>query len=210
MFRTILAAGIFFCLLSFARADYDSAVAALEVGDYENAFNEFKLLAEDGDAEAQNKLAMMFQRGMGIPQDPDAALQWYQKAAEGGFSPAQLNLGAMYRKGVCIPPDYPEASRWYRKAAEQGVSEAQYNLGMMYFYGNGLPRDMVQAYAWVDIAANSGNERARDSLGVIIAELDPAGLDQARKLAIEYGNRYGYREQVGDTNTKPEEIISAQ
>ena len=208
MLRITLAGILLFSLPVFVRADYDSAVAALEANDYETAFNEFLLLAKEGNAEAQNRIGMMYQGGMGVPQDPEEALKWYQKSAEDGFTPAQLNLGSMYRKGVCIPPDYIKASEWYRRAAEQGVSEAQYNLGILYFSGNGLPRDVVQAYAWVDVAAADGNERARDSRGVIESELDPAQLEDARRLAGELWEKYGNKERAGDRNINSARIKS--
>lgn len=188
---------VFFAVLLFqapVQADYDLAVAALEANDYETAFNEFLVLAEAGNTEAQNKIGMMYQRGIGIPQDPAEALKWYHKAAEDGHIFAQFNLGSMYQKGICITQDYPEAFKWYRMAAEQGVTDAQYNLGIMYFSGDGIPIDVVQAYAWVDIAATRGNERARNSLSIIESEMTTDQLEEARKLAKEFSEEYGNRE----------------
>lgn len=194
MSRIALVSLIIFSFSTFARADYDSAVAALEANDYETAFNEFLALAEAGNAEAQNKIGMLYQRGIGIPQDPTEALKWYHKAAEDGHIFAQFNLGSMYQKGICITQDYPKAFKWYRMAAEQGVTDAQYNLGIMYFSGDGIPIDVVQAYAWVDIAAAGGNERARNSRSIIESEMKPDQLEEARKLSKEFGEKYGNRE----------------
>ena len=194
MLRTVSTLFMIFLFSTLVQADYDSANAALKAGDYEIAFNEFQSLAEAGNAEAQNKIGMMYQRGIGIPQDPAEALKWYRRAADDGYTFAQYNLGAMYQKGICIQQDSPEALKWYRRAAEQGVTEAQYNLGIMYFSGDGIPKDIMQAYTWIDVAALGGNERAQDSRDLIESEMSPEQIEEARKLAKEFWQMYGYKE----------------
>ena len=62
-------------------------------------FDEWKLLAEQGIAEAQYKLALMYSRGEGISRDDKEAVKWYRLAAEQGIAGAQSNLGLMYEKG---------------------------------------------------------------------------------------------------------------
>ena len=59
-------------------------------------FEEAKRLAEDGDAEAQNDLGVMYGNGEGVPQDYKEAVKWYRLAAEQGVAAAQYNLGGMY------------------------------------------------------------------------------------------------------------------
>ena len=46
-----------------AWAGIDEGVAALERGDYETAFREMKPLAEQGDADAQYNLGLMYDEG---------------------------------------------------------------------------------------------------------------------------------------------------
>jgi len=77
--------------------------------------------AQAGDAEAQYYLGQMFERGLGVPPDYEAAAQWYRKAAEQGDSAAQISLGSLYEAGRGVPRDGEEAIRWYRRAA--GMSE---------------------------------------------------------------------------------------
>ncbi len=73
--------------------------------------------AEQGDADAQYKLGLMYAvLGEGVPQDRQEAAKWFRKAAEQGDAGAQLLLGAMYREGHGVPQDYREAVKWYRKA----------------------------------------------------------------------------------------------
>src|SRR3981081_742616 len=56
--------------------------------------------ADQGDAVAQNKLGMMYEKGQGSSQDYSEAVHWYRKAADQGYAEAQFNLGGMYYRGM--------------------------------------------------------------------------------------------------------------
>ena len=60
--------------------------------DIENA----KYHAENGDAEAQYHLALIYDTGNGLPRNPREAEQWYKKAATAGHAAAQYYLARMY------------------------------------------------------------------------------------------------------------------
>ncbi|QPB43699.1 sel1 repeat family protein [Rodentibacter haemolyticus] len=66
--------------------------------DYANTFRWAKKLAEQGVAQAQFNLGLMYANGQGVKQDDTQAVYWYQKAAEQGVADAQVNLGLMYEK----------------------------------------------------------------------------------------------------------------
>src|SRR5512141_173300 len=111
---------------------FENATKAYERGDYKTAYRLFKPLAEQGNADAQYNLGIMYDHGQGVPQAYTKAVRWYRKAAEKGLAQAQFNLGWAYGKGQGIAQDYAEAVRWYRKAAEKGLAQAQFNLGIAY------------------------------------------------------------------------------
>ena len=71
------------------------AVWADDVSD----FRETLQAAEQGDAQAQNKLGEMYDNGLGVRQDDAEAVRWYRQAAEQGHAVAQKNLGEMYDNG---------------------------------------------------------------------------------------------------------------
>jgi TPR repeat protein len=48
------------------------------------AFNDCMAQAEQGDADAQTWVAMMYYEGKGVPQDDNRAFKWFTKAAEQG------------------------------------------------------------------------------------------------------------------------------
>jgi len=149
-------------LSAFGRAwgGYDEAVAAYYNADYATALKGFRLLAVQGNKDAQADLGIMYENGYGVSKDLHEARRWYRKAAEQGNPKAQYNLGVMYAKGTGGPQDYTEAVKWYRKAAEQGDASAAFNLGSMYESGQGVVQDHIEAYAWWNIGAAKGDPAA--------------------------------------------------
>ena len=75
--------------------------------------------AEQGHAEAQCHLGIMYANGQGVEKDESMAVKWYRKAAEQGHTKAQANLGFMYATGKGVPQSFSEALRWLRKAEAQ-------------------------------------------------------------------------------------------
>ncbi len=120
---------------------FEDGVAAHDNGDYATALRLWRPLAEQGYANAETNLGIMYYEGRGVPQDYAAAMSWYRKAAEQGYANAQTNLGAMYNMGRGVPQDFAAAVMWYRKAADQGEAVAQYNLANMYDKGRSVPQD---------------------------------------------------------------------
>ena len=88
--------------------------------DYTAALQEFRSLAEQGDAQAQYKLGTMYDNGQEVSQDYAEAAKWYRKAAEQGFAKAQFNLGWMYKNGRGVKKDYGYAYVWFDIAASLG------------------------------------------------------------------------------------------
>ena len=75
-------------------ADFDKGMTAYRSGDYQAALAEWRPLAESGHATAQYNLGLMYEQGMGVPQDHARAVAWYRRAAEHGYVKAQHNLGS--------------------------------------------------------------------------------------------------------------------
>lgn len=72
--------------------------------------------AQAGDAEAQTYVGEIFEKGLGVPPDHEAAAVWYRRAAEQGSSRAQMNLGHLYERGLGVERDPVEALSWFRRA----------------------------------------------------------------------------------------------
>jgi TPR repeat protein len=67
-------------------ADWEKGVTAYKSGDYATALREWTPLAEQGDAAAQYKLGVTYEKGTGVIQDNVYAHMWYNIAASSGKS----------------------------------------------------------------------------------------------------------------------------
>ena len=166
-------------------ADFNKGLTAAQSGDFATALKEWKPLAEEGNAVAQNNLGLMYHNGWGVPQDYKEAVYWYRLAVEQGYAIAQYNLGLMYEKGKGVPQDDKEAVRLYRLAAEQGYADAQGNLGVMYVFGKGVTKDFVYAHMWGNIALMNGNERGELVRGHVAEKMTSSQIEEAQRLARE-------------------------
>ncbi len=64
--------------------DFEVGVEAWGRGDYDTALQEFRLLANQGHAQAQVNLGIMSSQGQGVPKDSVQAYRWYTLAAGQG------------------------------------------------------------------------------------------------------------------------------
>ena len=92
---------------------------------------EWRKVAEHGDALAQLILAKLYATGDGVAKDESRAVEWYRKSAEQGNAVSQCALGDCYFEGKGVAKDELRAVEWYRKSAEQGNDEAKKILNLI-------------------------------------------------------------------------------
>ena len=97
--------------------DFQKGLDAYNGGDFLSALQEWRPLAEQGDANVQAKLGVMYASGEGVPQDYAEAARWYRLAAERGNAVAQYNLGVMYAEGEGVLRNYVQAHKWFNLVA---------------------------------------------------------------------------------------------
>jgi hypothetical protein len=150
--------------------------------------DEYLDAAEQGNAEAQFKLAMCYANeedydkamewlisaakqgevnalckmaDIHQERDPETAFDMYKEAAEQGFVRAQSSLGMCYAQGIGVVKDQQQAMYWISKAAEQGDIATQFALGMIYLQGTNVDKDEARAFQWIEKAANQGLPNAQ-------------------------------------------------
>ena len=163
------------CPLPSARADFDTALAAVDSGDYALALMEFRALAQRGDPRGENGLGILHLRGNAVPRDLKAAFNFFHSAATKGLAVAQNNLAETYDNGWGVRADPLQARHWYAVAAEQGNVDARAALGIMLLDGRGVPQATEQGRAWLEQAAYAGHPEAQAHLGHLYRAGD-AGL----------------------------------
>jgi TPR repeat protein len=213
---TVLATVLSLAFTPLAAQDFQKGVAAYQAGDYATALQEWKPLAEAGDAVAQFSLGYIYQNGDGVLQGYAEAVRWYRLAADQGYANAQAKLGVMYENGYGVLQDYAEAMRWYRLAADQEDANAQYNLGNMYANGRGVPQDYAEAVRLYRLAADQGDANAQYNLGFMYENGQGVLQDNVTahmwyNIGAANGNELGgtNRDSIAEGMT-PSEISKAQ
>ena len=137
---TLLLTLIFTALVSkISHAEsFQAGLNAMDREHYATAFRAWKDLAEDGEAEAQNNIAFLYERGYGVKQSYTRAIEWYKKAAAQQSPEAIYNLGMLAFNGYGMRQDYLAAKRYFTEAAELELADAHYMLGLIYYQGHGL------------------------------------------------------------------------
>lgn len=195
----LLALGLLFSAAAWAERDpVEAGVAAYEAEQYERAYELLKPEAEEGDAEAQYYVALMYDQGEGVEVDREKATALFTSAAESGHTIAQIATAYSYLKGIGVDRDYEKAADWYRKAAENGDSAAQRSLGLRYKHGEGVKQDYEEAAKWFHRAAEQGDERAFYELGIAYRYGDGVEQDYVKaahwnRKAMEAGYAHAKR-----------------
>jgi uncharacterized protein len=134
-------------------ADFDAGVAAYNANDLPLAFKDFFAAAEQGHADSQYNVALVYEKGLGVDKDEAEAVIWYAKSAAQGNAAAQFNLGVLYENGRGTPVDFAQAREWYRRASSQRDALAIGNLGELYVRGQGVQENKIAGVALLLLSA---------------------------------------------------------
>jgi len=132
--------------------DLSSGIAAFEAKHFSQAAALLSPLADLGNPDAQYRMAIMAQNGLGMVRNELLAYKYMKSAAEQDHALAQHGLGFMYMEGECVAKNAEMAAFWFRKAAEQGLAGSQTTLAMMYEEGRGVAQDLEEARKWYKMA----------------------------------------------------------
>ena len=92
--------------------------------DYAKALETYLQAAQEGDADAQAQVGLIYMDGLGVEPDSDKAMDWNMRAAEQGNAQGQAQIGKMYYLGIGVTKSAEEASRWFERARDAGSAWA--------------------------------------------------------------------------------------
>lgn len=84
----------------------------------QEALSWFRKAAEQGHAEAENRLGECYRDGQGIAPDMSEAIRWFERAAEQNNPDALFNLGSLYYDGKGVKRDWGKARELFNRAVE--------------------------------------------------------------------------------------------
>ncbi len=117
-YATMLLAVVVVLVAAPACTDFDPGMEAYERGDYATALKEWRPLAEQGDADAQFNLGVMYRIGQGVPEDFVRAHMWANLAAAQGDELARINRDRLTEQ--MTPVQLAEAQRLAREWKPMG------------------------------------------------------------------------------------------
>ena len=180
---TCLSCALILCLSQrTSLADYEDGVEAAFTGDFETAFTEFTIAAEDGLSLAQYNLGILYFTGQGVSTNLEEAFKWTKAAAEQGHLNAQFNLGSLYLDGQGTETDVSEGVNWFMRAAKNGHDNSAYSLARMYQEGDLIDADLVQAHAWAAQSEINKHPEGTTLKNEIAQDLNDEEISQARRL----------------------------
>ena len=133
----------------------DAARSMVEAGEEIKIAELFKLLADWGDAEAQDNPDDLNEEGSGDEEDYRKALEYFQEALDEGSEYARVCIGYMYENGWAVEQSLEKAVECYREAADNGEEAADEQLDRLVDEGKLL--------AYVIPDAEADEEKADES-----------------------------------------------
>jgi TPR repeat protein len=125
--------------------DLASGIAAFEAKEFRRARQLLQPLAESGNAQAQYRLAIQYQAGLGVVANPTQASHWMREAAAQDHGLALHGLGIMYLYGECVEKNEQRAAECLQRAADQGLAGSMAVLAGMYEQGLGVEKNAARA-----------------------------------------------------------------
>ncbi|MBL4871477.1 MAG: sel1 repeat family protein [Robiginitomaculum sp.] len=176
--------------------------------DHGIAIKWFRKAADQGYAEGQYRLAMMYDKDWGISKSRQKEMYWTKQAAAQGHGRAKYSLSLMKKLGYDLVGTYvtpvdtspqayfkngvravnagnkPQAVNSFRFAAEKGHAPSQAELGAAYMHGYGLEVDFYQSRTWLKKSAAQGDAGGYFLLGNIY--YCGLGVTKHTKNALEW------------------------
>jgi len=158
--------------------------------DMASAIHWYQAAADQGFADAENNLAMIYLDGRGVAKNPRKAIALWTKASDSGNTLALFNLGIQYLNGVGVSKNERRAADLISRAAQGNLSQAQFLLGMFYRDGTGVKKDPAQADSWLKRSAENGNAMAQseiDQMATATNAEQSAKTDKSATTAVTDG-----------------------
>jgi len=173
--------GLAAILLGLSVTIHSNSVAA----NFDSGVFEFQQkLANGGNAQAQYKLATMYENGRGINQDLNTARSWYEKSAAQKYRPAQHRLTYLEVKSNGFKAEHKPWLNELMNDAKKGNAEALYLVGELYENGTGVKQNHRQAAKMYKSASRKGHVEAETRLFAVEAKIksqDTARRERAAK-----------------------------
>ena len=184
---------------AFNNASFTVANLLYQDGDYEKAFNMFKIMAEAGNiVDAQFNLAICYATGKGCRKDYLLAARWFRQAYVYGMDEAEKYIFKVYidyvQELLCKELSYKEFYErnidfvriaYIDEDEKDKANQLMFDLGTHYFNNK---KDYVKARILFRASAEFGNySESQNALGVIYCQ--GVGTDKSDVIALYWWDK---------------------
>lgn len=169
-------------------------IQAARRGDYQSAFKWNLKGANQGNTDAQMRVALAYKEGLGVEEDIEKFGYWFMKSEASGGGASNAMGDVMFMK-----QDFSGAKKMYENAAKKGHAGAQCALGLMYYVGLGVTQNKTTAIAFFLESAKNGNMVCQLELGEMYYHGRGVQKDQVKAL---YWFEKSARQGVKDAQLK--------
>ena len=169
----------------------DTAKSLIEKGnlakgrhDYETAMDYYLQAANYGNGEAMDRIAELYNNGLGVPKDDSIAYQWYKKSAEAGFPEGMEDFAFACHYGFSGNNEDGLALEWFKRAGNAGRFDAYFQAGKFYLHGIGTEVNYTEAKKYYELAAKHDVASAFHQLAWLYEHA--MGVPYDRNKAMEY------------------------
>jgi TPR repeat protein len=134
---------------------------------YSTALFWYRNAVRVGSLDAMVEAGLMYEGGLGVPQDLDEARCLYRTAADAGSQRGMVAMGQIYQDSVGVPRDYEKAKEWYLKAVGAGSADAMKRMGDLYKNGWGVQQSDSAAIQWYRRAREASSTVAAANLAAM-------------------------------------------
>ena len=165
--------GFMLCFSLGANAQNDTASSAAEQmfhkghalvkqNKLQQGITQLKKAAVYGSGQAAFELASLYEVGLVVDKDFNAAKKYYERAVSSGYRDAHFNLALLLSSPFTPNNDLKRAREVVSLIAEQGDIEAQFLLAtLMKRQMQNVGAKPGKAFYWLQHAANSGHGKAQ-------------------------------------------------
>jgi hypothetical protein len=139
---------------------FGQGVNAYRAGDFKLAREIWLPLAFEGNEKAQNAIAHLYRKGLGVEIDLAVARRWYSKSAAQNDPVGLYSFGDLSRREAKSKAEMATALSLIEKSANLNYPGAQYAMAQIYHQGKEIPADDGEAYFWNLLAQENNYKKA--------------------------------------------------
>lgn len=140
--------------------------------DWPKAVEMLQRSADNGNADAQWELGLMYEFENHVAKDEAKALELYRQSADAGSPIGMYMVAHCYQHGIVVEEDHAASDSLYGKAFDELMRLAPQEdiyvlnfVGSAYFWGDGVKADREKAFGYYLISAQKGNPETQYKVG---------------------------------------------